>query len=468
MFSGGIQNLTGSASYVLDAMNVPAATGFNSAPVSSFDMLVVSEGYSILANGSTYPVQVGNLALGAEVQNQSWIEGSKQINGSLITNYLFAEGQIPSNSYGLHIGSAQLGIPGSLYLGGYDQLRIVGPVSVQSYDQSSLPIDLLDISIGVAEGGSPFPYTSKTGLLAQGNITIGGSLAVEIDPKEPYLYLPSSTCQAIARELPVTFQPDFGFYLWNTADPLYEKIITSPAYLGFTFRLNNSITQNFTINIPFALLNLTLSDPLATTPTPYFPCSLPRLPQFRLGRSFLQAAFIGINWETNYEGVWFLAQAPGPNIALAPNVLSIEPTDQFVLQSKNDWADSWSKTWVALPGNNSTSSTPASTSNGSGPVISQTSLSSSAKAGIAIAAVAVCALAVGAAELWWRQKKRPIQQQALTGDGPFNGVADEVDGKWRRAEMDSGLQHAKIELPAKGPPSYELPVHKSLPSYELA
>jgi hypothetical protein len=468
--TGGIQNLTGSASYVLDEMNIPAATGFTATSVPSFDMLVVSEGHSILANGSTYPVQVGNLALGAEVQNQSWIEGNKQINGTLITNYLYAGGQIPSNSYGLHIGSAQLGIPGSLYLGGYDQLRIVGPVSVQSYGQSSLPIDLLDISIGVAEGGSPFPYMSKTGFLAQGNVTIRDSLAVEIDPKEPYLYLPSSTCQAIAQELPVTFQPDFGFYLWNTADPLYEKIINSPAYLGFTFRLNNSITQNFTINVPFALLNLTLSDPLASTPTPYFPCSLPRLPEFRLGRSFLQAAFVGINWETNYEGVWFLAQAPGPNIALAPNVLSIEPTDRFVLESKNNWADSWSKTWVALPGNSSTSSNSASTSNTSRPGIPHTSfMSSSTKAGIAIAAVAGCALAAGAAGLWWRRKKGLIYQQALnhTGVGPVNLVAGEGDGKWRCTEMDSEPQHTNIELPVKGTSSYELPAHKPSPSHEL-
>jgi hypothetical protein len=91
--------------------------------------------------------------------------------------------------------------------------------TAQSYTNAILQLDLLDIGIGVAEGGSPFPYTSKSGLLAQGSSSINGFIPVEADPKEPYLYLPVSTCQAIAQELPVTFQPKYGLYLWNITDP---------------------------------------------------------------------------------------------------------------------------------------------------------------------------------------------------------------------------------------------------------
>ena len=33
--------------------------------------------------------------------------------------------------------------------------------------------------------------------------------------------------------------------------------------------------------------------------------------EYTLGRAFLQAAFVGVNWEPDV-GLWFLAQAPGP------------------------------------------------------------------------------------------------------------------------------------------------------------
>jgi hypothetical protein len=109
-------------------MLVSPVEGYLTDTAPSFDMFVVDQAFSILADGTEYPAEVGNLALGAPLANQTF--GS--FNGTLITSYLYANGQTPSNSFGLHIGSAQLGIAGSLYLGGYDQLRIVGPVSAQS------------------------------------------------------------------------------------------------------------------------------------------------------------------------------------------------------------------------------------------------------------------------------------------------------------------------------------------------
>jgi len=239
----GTQTLHGDEQYTLDQLTLP---GFDQIVppflIPNLSTIAVTRGFRTLPNGTQYSAAVGNLALGAEVSNQSWVVGNTLVNGSLLTNYLFDHGVVPSSSYGLHIGSAALRIPGSLYVGGYDKLRVVGPVSAQAYGQASLPIDLIDISIGVATGGSPFNFTSKTGLLAEGNSSLAPKLSVEVDSKEPYLYLPQSTYQAIAANLPVTYSPDLGLYLWNMADPLYNKIVPSPAYLGFTFRANNSVT----------------------------------------------------------------------------------------------------------------------------------------------------------------------------------------------------------------------------------
>jgi hypothetical protein len=110
----------------------------------------------------------------------------------------------------MHIGSAAMGIPGSLNIGGFDQSRALGPVSSQAYTLDHLPIDLLDIGIGVAEGASPFNFTAQSGLSAEGNSSMGPATSVFVEAPVPYIYLPQSTCDAITQYLPLTFQEKYG------------------------------------------------------------------------------------------------------------------------------------------------------------------------------------------------------------------------------------------------------------------
>ena len=116
-----------------------------------------------------------------------------------------------------------------------------------------LPIELLDINIGVAKGGSPWNSSSMTGLLAQSNSSLTSGFTVAVDPANPYIYLPQSSCDAIAAKQPVTYDSGLGLYFWDTADPQYTKIVTSPSYLGFTFTKNGVNTEDITIKVPFAL-----------------------------------------------------------------------------------------------------------------------------------------------------------------------------------------------------------------------
>ncbi|KAB5542366.1 aspartic-type endopeptidase-like protein [Coniochaeta sp. 2T2.1] len=323
--------------------------------------LLVSRGYRTLPNGTVYSAAVGNIALGAQASNMSFSSGSSSINGSLLTGYL-ADHEI---------------------------FRIVGPVSAQSYSQNGFPIDLLDISIGVAVGKSPFNTSSVTGLLARGN----------------------TTCHAIAAWLPVTYNPGLGLYLWNTQDPLYRRIVASPAYLGFTFRLNNAAVQNMTIKVPFELLNLSLTEPLANAPTPYFPCSLPTLPEYRLGRSFLQAAFSGVNWMTDNHGVWFLAQAPGPNIASQPRVRSIGPLDNSLQQSQQIWEDTWQGIWAPFEENGeqptpTPTASPTPTPQESAPRPDTPGPPIALIAGVTVGVLALAAIALGIFFLRRRKKRK--------------------------------------------------------------
>ncbi|KAF4636541.1 hypothetical protein G7Y89_g1542 [Cudoniella acicularis] len=317
--------LRGDAKWIFDTLHVHVVDGVSGAPfnvgIPYFHSLVVSKGVVTLPNETTYVPEIITLALGAPNTNQSWAYTATTLwNGTEIASYLHAENSIPSNSVGLHVSSAQLGLAGSLTFSRYDQSRVLGPVSSQVYGINHLPIDLLDIGIRVTEGQSPFSYSAKMA---------------------PYLYLPQSTCDAITADLPVTYQPNLDLYFWNINDARYQTIISSPTFLSFTFRMNSSILQNFTINVPFRLLNLTLTSPLVTTPTQYFPCKPFQLDGsgYALGRSFMQATFLGVNWQTGGEGKgsWFLGQAPGPNTPANNPPTAMQPTENFIIGSTNDW-----------------------------------------------------------------------------------------------------------------------------------
>jgi hypothetical protein len=65
----------------------------------NFDMLVISGGYESLPDGTQYAIEVGNLALGAPNLNQSWNEGSGQLNSSLVK--IFGRHKLIGSSYPL-------------------------------------------------------------------------------------------------------------------------------------------------------------------------------------------------------------------------------------------------------------------------------------------------------------------------------------------------------------------------------
>jgi hypothetical protein len=140
---------------------------------------------------------------------------------------------ISSYSYGLHIGSAAFEYSGSLVFGGYNKGRVIGPITSMFKDDDK--INLLDINIGVEHGESPFDFDSKKNLLIGDTGTVGASQEVKIDPKTPYLSLPDNTCEGLANVLPIKLDQTTKLYHWQTDDPRYKKIVTSPAYMASCF-----------------------------------------------------------------------------------------------------------------------------------------------------------------------------------------------------------------------------------------
>ncbi|KAL3491832.1 hypothetical protein BJX62DRAFT_225020 [Aspergillus germanicus] len=358
------------------------------------DLVGIMQASQTYPGGQEYPLQVGVLSLGAPTINHTFEIDAKidkpDTNGTFITSWLWKKDIIPSYSYGLHIGSPTVDIPGML-----------GDVSAQPFlSDGSLPIQLLDVGLGVGgDGGSPWNFTSKTGLLAKDNSTLDTGTIIQASNADPSIYLPQSTCDSIAAELPLYYEPDYGLYSWNTSDPQYPKIVLTPSFMSFTFSKNGHNNENITINAPFALLSLTLEPPLIANTSKYFPCMGTNNTQ-ALGRAFFQAAFI----------------APGPEYSVTEDRTNIETSASTITGSSSSWEASWSRYWTDLPTDSITS---GSKSNGG--------LSTGAMAGIytrsAVAAVLIIVLLVW---LFFRPHRRlsnPKQQQIITTASPFPGLA---------------------------------------------
>ncbi|CAD6594285.1 MAG: hypothetical protein ASARMPREDX12_009186 [Alectoria sarmentosa] len=361
--SNAVDTVSGIAVNVLDTMTIPTLHGTLTVPNCTIS--AVSAWQVELPDGTLYSAEVGTLSLGAPgTGNQPF---SATVTGQTMPGFAYAQGAVASNSWGLHYGSASLNQEGSLVFGGYDQSRVLGDVGVFDVD-SAMIANLLDVQIGVENGLSPFSEGSYTGLLKL-NASFNGVQPAVINPIVPYLFMSPETCAAVAENLPVTFNSQVGLYIWNTTDPHYERIITSPAYLAFVFQ--NAGSGNLTIKVPFQLLNLTLEAPIVTITQQYFPCrpfyASDHSGNYFLGKAFLQAAFIGINWQVEK---FFLAQAPGPGVG-GSNIIPIGPNDTPISTDPiENFAVTWARDWTVLSDDNSsrittTPSTSATSDNGS-------------------------------------------------------------------------------------------------------
>ncbi|OBR14912.1 Aspartic-type endopeptidase [Colletotrichum higginsianum IMI 349063] len=370
-----------------------------------------------------------------------------------ILEQLKASGDIDRNAFSVHVGSAALGLPGSLVLGGYERNRALGQVGTFTLTDS-IPIMylrdvVLDVEVGTstsyAEGGNGSFWQESTETGEQYTKYVGGapgSVVVIPNPASPYIYLPPGFCEAIATSLHMTRHDATGLYLWERSTQA-ELFVNSSSYLGFV--LSDQSATNLTIKVPFTLLNLTLEPPLAERPVSYFPCKSMESPYgfWQLGRAFLQAAFLAID----YEGeVAYMAQAPGPHLEqsvvkkLDGSAVETNPAESFA----KTWQDHWQPVYMDR------SSFDAS---------DDERLSAGGKAGVAVAGVAVTALFVSGLWFWWR-RKRGKGQETDAGSGSQAGSSGEsfmdhgAEQKMLRVDKATELDghtHA-VELDPRTPP----------------
>ena len=201
-------------------------------------------------------------------------------------------------------------VPGSLILGGYDRSRCISTPIVSDHD-----FLLAELSLEVTSGGWPFLNPSGVDskhLLRSGNAN-NNSLTITPNPGVPYMYLPESTCSTIASFLPVTFDQKIGYYIWNTTDPAFKNIMSSPSALKFSFGTDSGVED---IWVPLVLLNLTFGLPsdqhtnAILSLCSLHPCRWLALPSWtRISTSSISRTertnaevFFGASSRTGYEG----------------------------------------------------------------------------------------------------------------------------------------------------------------------
>lgn len=346
-------NMNASALQYTDRVNFD--TPENGITIPNVSISALQTGNIQFPDNRSVPIDMGFFSLGAPDPRQTF----GPYTGNLIPSYLAFRKMIPSNSWSLHIGSVAKGVPGSLILGGYDSNRAIGEFGTYDTTDGSggMMTRLIDVQLGVANSSaSPWNFRNKINLLRDENNSTN-EIVVRQNPTVPFLFLPNKTCEAVTRYLPVTWRWDLGLYTWNTDELEYKAILQSPSYLKFVFA-RSAGESPIAISVPFALLNLTLAPPIVDTPVAYFPCRPyePEKREYHLGRAFLQAAFLGMNWGTSR---WWLAQAPGPS-GLVSSIVNIENGTKTIKESapSDFFAKSWKDTLKDIPRKTPTTATP--------------------------------------------------------------------------------------------------------------
>jgi hypothetical protein len=367
-----------------------------------------------------------------------------------IIELLQKNGSIESATWSMHLGSALHGPRNSLMFGGYDQSRAIGDVGVFDIVLGNPKAFIVDISLGIEAGASPF--SPETGVTAQekksvwqslGDIAGGsgaayGAAVMNFSTTYPGIYLPLNNCDAIAKHLPLVWREDIEYYAWDTSDDRYRQIISSPAYLAFTF--SDRSARNITVKVPFLHLNLTLGSPFTENPTPYFPCRPAPDNTALLGRAFLQSAFVGINYDTSLT---YIAQAPGPSVGQFVSAeFPQDDTVSFQAQPSASFAESWASKWTPL----AETSQAVSGNNTHG-------LSPGSIAGISVGIVAAFVIVGVSVWMIWKRKNKPhIKSQ----QSPQGTAISEVHAEPTKIhELYTKMQDKANEDPER--PPTELP-----------
>ncbi|KAF2211723.1 hypothetical protein CERZMDRAFT_98156 [Cercospora zeae-maydis SCOH1-5] len=318
---------------------------------------------------------------------------------------------IPSLSFGYTAGARYrfTGVLASLTLGGYDTSRFVENDAIFTFaadNERDLLVAINSITTSSDIDSSPV----ATELLPN-------PVYAYIDSTVPDIWLPVEACRAFEVEFGISYDNTTKLYIVN--ETLHDTLLERNASVTFTLGQTFQSSPMVRITLPYASFDLTAKPPykgLANN-TRYFPLQRAQNDtQYTLGRTFLQEAYLAVDWESARFNVSQVLWSQSPQQHLVPVIPSI----------KSD-------------------KTPSGGDGGA-----SSSVSRGAIAGVSVGAVAAFVL-LGVSLLFWLRRRRSA---AAAGEAVGEKLDSDSNSGTQVDITRSGSEYRKAELDGSSGSAY--------------
>lgn len=197
---------------------------------------------------------------------------------------------IPSLSFGYTAGNK------------YRLKQVLGSLTLGGVDSGRFMPNNLSIPLAPQEGRSLLVVIQSISSVDQNGTTNdllpSGAIEAFVDSTEAQIWLPVDACEAFETAFGLTYNDTNGFYLVD--DALHTQLQAQNASVTFTLGNTTNGGEAVNITLPYASFDLLLTPPAAnlTSNTKYFPLRrADNDTQYTLGRTFLQEAYLTVDWE---------------------------------------------------------------------------------------------------------------------------------------------------------------------------
>ncbi|GAB7358837.1 hypothetical protein MBLNU230_g4060t1 [Neophaeotheca triangularis] len=241
------------------------------------------------------------------------------------------QGVIPSMSFGFTAGAHYMysvGEYASLTLGGFDSSKFVE----NDVEWTFAPDNERDTVVAIQQITTPSTIESNP----EAVLLLPDPIYAYIDATVAEIWLPETACEAFESEFGIEYDEELDLYAIN--DTLHDDLKERNANVTFTLAEELDGGDKVEITLPYAAFDHSARPPYAsvTNTTNYFPLRrAANDTQYTLGRTFMQEAYITVNWETfrfNVSQVDWNRNA-GQNVVTIPSMQSArvaaEQTEDF-------------------------------------------------------------------------------------------------------------------------------------------
>ncbi|KAF2008081.1 acid protease, partial [Amniculicola lignicola CBS 123094] len=293
-------------------------------------------GYETVGFG--HPGEMGptlkNTTVGTLIEPHFWL-GHFGVNGKSTNfttfadpspsymSYLFQDKLIPSLSFAYTAGAQYHlnAVLGSLTLGGYDASRFIPNDLTFEFS----PDNERDIVVGVVD------ILGKTTTRSNINLLTRDGFTMYIDSTVAELWLPHEVCDAFEEHFGLKYDNQTDLYLVD--DELHQQLIAENASITFSFGQKFATNATVDIVLPYAAMDLEASPPYRglNNTSKYYPIRrAENEEQYVLGRTFLQEAYLIVDWERQNFSIsqcsWVFGQEKDIVPIISPNYITKKPS----------------------------------------------------------------------------------------------------------------------------------------------